>query len=395
MKVILSCYCVFPFHGKIGLYKYVYYLAKHLIQNGIEAEIVTSADQFGKRVEIYDGIKYVFLPPRLFGRRHVSIWRHMFNMSLATYLRGIEFDVLHSFADSLYIYLRQKSRKPTIIQPFGLEQFTAPSSIADKGMKKLYMSILVRHSLKYCITHADAVAMEGEFQFKDFIKFGIPEERLFILPVGVDVAFLKGQLEKRTVSRADLGLESNAPVLISVNNFQSDRGIGYLVDAFKVIKHRMANAKLILIGNARNKTESLQYQGIVNQIEDYGLSRDVLCLKNAPESLLYAYYNLADIYVSPTLLDDHLMSILEAMVCGLPIVSTGQEFVVKPGVNGYIVPKRDAEAMAEAVVSMHSRNEEKEMGARSQEIVKDYDLSLIAQKAIEKYDELMQKGRTE
>lgn len=182
-----------------------------------------------------------------------------------------------------------------------------------------------------------------------------------------------------------MGLADDDFVLISVNRFERDKGINYLVDAFSILKQELNNAKLILIGTGREE------ERIKNQIISYKLTDSIIHLENVPEHLLYAYYGLSDVYVSPVLQDDWVMGIQEAMVCGLPVISTGQEFLVKDGVNGYIVSKRNPQAMANAILKMYDEGKSKMMGSKSEKMVEDYDWSVITKTAIKVYEKLIKK----
>ena len=388
MKVILLTKAVFPFHGYGGIEKYPYYLGKYLIKEGIDVEIITYLDRGKKRVEIYDDIKYVFIPPMLHWRRLSGSYPYRINV--ARYLRKEKFDILHGYSATPYIYLHFKKRLPTIIQPFGMEVFTAPYVTERRGINKIFVKISSQHSLKYCITHADAVASEGDFQVNQIIElFKIDREKIFNLLIGVDISFIRERLESIDMSRTDLGFSDNDFILISVNRFFPDKGIDYLVDAFNIIKQKIDNAKLILIGGVRSEMENEIYQRTVKQIKSYKLTDSIVLLKNISERLLYDYYYLSDIYVSPTLANDFIMSIQEAMACGLPIVSTGQEFLVKSGINGYTVPKQDPEAIAGAVLKIYYEQLGHKMGKMSKSMVKEYDWEVVTKTAIKKYEELI------
>jgi glycosyltransferase involved in cell wall biosynthesis len=128
----------------------------------------------------------------------------------------------------------------------------------------------------------------------------------------------------------------------------------------------------------------------MQQIKNMGLTESVLHFKNVPDSLLYSYYSLADLYVSSSLQNCLLISVLEAMACGLPVVATDyQEGALEEGINGYIVPPRNSLAIADAVIKSFDRNELKRMGARSKEIAKNYDWKIIAKKAIKEYERII------
>ena len=383
MKVIITSRAVYPLHGYGGMEKYVYYLSKYLVKQGINVEIVSSSDNKKRKEEVIDGIKYTIIPPQVNQRRLSHLWYHLFVINLAKYLKKKEFAVLHSYGITSYAYLHLKKRASTIVQAFDFEPFI----LEKKYLKATYNEIFMKNPLRYCITHCDAIALYGEYQIDEIIKlFNIDRNRVFFLPVGVDISSIIKTLEVKKLSRENLGLKDKDFVLISVNRFDSHKGINYLVDAFNLIKQEIDNAKLILIGAGSEE------ERIKKQIEDYKLTDSVIHLKNVPEDLLYNYYALSDIYVSPTLFEYFITSVMEAMACGLPIVSTGQEFIVESGVNGYVVPKRNAKEMAEAVLKIYDGNKVKTMGNASQQIIKKYDWNIIAKNAIKKYEKLIKEG---
>ena len=388
MKVIMTGYRVYPFHGYGGLEKYPYYLSKYLLKEGINVKVVTPLDKRKGKLTTYEDIKYLFLPPRTHSRKFVEAREQLFNINLARYLKKEKFDVLHSFYHTAYIYLHFRNRVPTIAQPFGIEPFTDPLCTRPKNFRRIYSDILVRHPLRYCMTHADAVASEGDFQIEEILKHGVKKEKIFDLPVGINLSFIKERLEVKKLSREDLGLSDKDFILLSVNRFGYDKGIDYLVDAFNILNQKIKNTKLILIGSVEDKGERGLYQKIMNQVKIYKLTDNVVQLKNIAESRLYDYYAMSDVYISPTLQDDFIMSIQEAMACGLPVVTTGQEFLVKNGINGFVVPKRDPQSIADAVLKLYDKDKCQTMGKISKELAKDYGFESIAKKAIKAYENL-------
>jgi len=384
MKVVMLTRTVFPFHDYGGLEKFVYYLGKNLIKEGVDVEIVTSSNKTEARKE--DGLKYTFVPPlvssssnfpHLIRAGHLYLNYNLFNISAAKYLAKKKFDILHSYEMAAQRYLHLEKKSPTIVQAFNNEVCKAP------GFKKfLWKPAMLQ--LKDCMVQCDAIASEGEFQNKEIVElFGVDEKKIIVIPVGVDLASVKKQLKIRALTREELGFSDKDLVLISVNRITAVKGVDYLVDAFSIIKSEHENAKLLLIGSGPEEGR------IKKQVHNLKLTESVLHLRNVSESLLFNYYSQADVYVSPTLQDDFLIGILEAMACRLPIVSTGQSFLVHSGINGYVVPKKNAKAIADAVLKMYDKGECKKMGKMSQEIVKEYDWRVIASKAIKEYERLI------
>lgn len=380
MRVVLAC-CGTSYY--YGFPKYFYLLAKYLAKQGIEVELVIDSEKGREKVkEVCGDVKTTVIRPSTGVGANV-LRRSLYSMNVARYLRNKSFDILHTAATIPFAYLHIRNRAPTVFQPFGNESFTQQDVLPAKGLRQVFYRLLAQPVWRYCGVHADAIAAEGEFQIEELIEaYGVSRNKIFILPVGVDSVFIEEKLKARAIMREQLGLTSNDFVLLSVNTLNVAKGINYLVDAFYLVKQRLANARLIIIGTGPEETR------IHDQIRAYQLTDSVIHLKNVPEAVLYDYYALSDLFVSPTLQKDFIMGILEAEVCGLPIVSTGQEWLVRQGQNGYVVPPRDAVTMAEAILNIYGRDR-KAMGIISQEIAKDYDFGAIAKLAIKQYQRLL------
>lgn len=392
LKVILANKSAYPFFPFGGIEKYIYYLGKHLLRQGIDVEIVASLPADGKKSGIHDDIQYTFVSPYVGWKlpySSLSVVRlALFSFNLASYLRKQSFDILHSFLTVPYFYLRLSKRRPVVFQPF--EEIYEYKAFLEKRKDVIWAAKtnLIRHIKRgvddYCMKRAEAIASEGEFQTAVFSKlFGTDRRKVFNLPVGIDVESIDKTLKERKLSRQDLGLDSGDLVLISVNRLEPSKGISCLIDAFRLVKERVQNARLILIGTGSEEEK------IRSQIRDYRLEESITHLKNVQEDLLFNYYALSSIYVSPTFDTGSVMSIVEGMACGLPIVSTGQDFAVKSGINGFVVSRGNPEMIAQAVLSIHEGAKCKEFGAMSRKIVQEYDFGAIAKAAIKRYEELL------
>jgi glycosyltransferase involved in cell wall biosynthesis len=77
---------------------------------------------------------------------------------------------------------------------------------------------------------------------------------------------------------------------------------------------------------------------------------------HVPRWELPALYRTADVFVLPSLVEGFGLVALEAMACGVPVVISANTFatdVVTDGVDGYVIPIRDAEAIAERLQYIH------------------------------------------
>jgi glycosyltransferase involved in cell wall biosynthesis len=144
----------------------------------------------------------------------------------------------------------------------------------------------------------------------------------------------------------------------------------------EVLRLLPPNVKAIMVGTGPEDAK------IERLIADYGLRSRVVRIRNIPEFDLYGLYRIADCYVSPTLVTDIQMGIMEAMCFGLPVVSTAQDYMIDG--NGYVVAMNDPSALVDGIVRVMMEDRHT-MGKRSKELAQQYDFKMIAEKAIEIY----------
>jgi glycosyltransferase involved in cell wall biosynthesis len=146
-----------------------------------------------------------------------------------------------------------------------------------------------------------------------------------------------------------------------------DKGVGEFVEAARQLKQSGANARFILVGkpdpnNPASVTEVVlrawQKEGIV---ECWGHREDMPTV-----------FHAAHIVCLPSYREGLPKVLQEAAACGLPIVATdvpGCREVVREGENGLLVPARDAQALAKALIRLIEDSEIRaKMGRRSREI---------------------------
>lgn len=365
MRIILTVYGTKEYSG---LPKYFYFLAKHLALNGLDVEvIVDSVDRLERVHEITQDKN--LLQVSVIGPEYTGmVSKAKYSYKIDKYLKDKDFDILHSCDVLPYFYLGRKNRKPVVFQPFSNELF----QMGSRDIRRFLFFVL-----RKCGQEADALAVVGEWQVEQMLRdYKVARRKTFILPVGIDIDFIRGIAGQREGIRKQMGISENTFVVLSVNILHPFKGINYLIEAFQ----GMPDAVLYIVSSG---PEEGNLKKLVSALR---LQDRVVFTGNVEEKALYDYYAMADVYAHPTLLNGSSMGIMEAEVFGLPIVSTHQEFLVEG--NGFVVPEKNPKALAGAILEVRRGNRVK-MGKRSMEIVKQYDFKEIAKTAIGKYEELI------
>ena len=172
---------------------------------------------------------------------------------------------------------------------------------------------------------------------------GVPAERTVTVHEGIDVDHVVAA-PPVNVHEA-FWLPHQAPVVGNVAALVPHKGQRYLVDAAHLVVQHVPDARFIILGEGELR-EHLEKQVHEHHLEKHvllpGFRTDVLgCIKGF------------DLFVMSSVTEGLGTSLLDAMACGRPIVATragGIPEIVEDGVNGALVPPRDAASLAAAIV---------------------------------------------
>jgi glycosyltransferase involved in cell wall biosynthesis len=197
----------------------------------------------------------------------------------------------------------------------------------------------------------------------------VPRALLRVVPNGVDLdQFRNMPAGARESVRGSLGLGREF-VWLAVGRFEIQKDYPIMLRAFARVHERVSRAVLLLVGRGslQGETEALARElGLGASVWFLGVRDDI------PELL-----NAADGYVMSSAWEGMPMVLLEATAAGLPIVATrvgGNQEVVCDGESGFLVPPRDADALALAMLRLMEMPEvqRRDMGDRGREHVQSH-----------------------
>ena len=174
-------------------------------------------------------------------------------------------------------------------------------------------------------------------------------------------------------------------IVTHVSNFRPVKRIQDLVYAMSIVSKKIPGARLMLVGDGpeRHKIERLVY--------DLDLNKTVLLTgfrSDIPNIL-----QCSDIAVLSSETESAPLTLLEAMSCGLPVVSTrvgGIPEIVNDGFNGFLVDPKYPEAIAEKIIQLNDPDLRTRMGRNARETVIDnYTASIVLQSYLDVYKEVI------
>ena len=222
---------------------------------------------------------------------------------------------------------------------------------------------------------ADVVAVNSRWTQTALEKQGVPAAKIHIVPL----AFETRQARAPKVLTAST---SRPFTVLWVGNVSLRKGIPYLFAAAR--KLMGAHVEFVVAGEILISGSALA-----------SAPSNVRFLGRIPRSELTPVYSNADLFVFPTLSDGFGLTQLEAMAHGLPVIATPNcGDVVSEGNDGFIVPIRDPERLAEAIDTIIAdRQLQQQMSEAAVQKSKTFSLTRIAHE-LAVLDERLLAGRS-
>lgn len=175
---------------------------------------------------------------------------------------------------------------------------------------------------------------------KSLVRCGVPEEKIFVNQVGVDLTSFRPGKKKDDVFR-----------IIQVGSVCLGKGVLTLLDAFAKLKR--PGAVLWIVGDGQKNSG---FRSIVDKLTTPG----VAFKSPVPQANLREFYNQSSVFVLASVADGFAMVVLQAMACELPVIITenvGASELIEDGVNGFVVPVGAPEIISERLCFLHDNPE--------------------------------------
>ncbi len=185
--------------------------------------------------------------------------------------------------------------------------------------------------IKIIMKYAQHITVPSRYLANIFFEYGFQP---IVIPNIINKKFVKFRIR-----------EEINPYLIVTRSLEKIYNIECAIKAFQIVKERHENGKLIIIGDG---SERKNLELFVNQLN----LEDVVFKGRIPNNDIYNELNKSDIFLNPTTIDNMPVSSLEALACGLLIISTkvgGIPYIIKDNENGLLVDDNDHVAMADKV----------------------------------------------
>lgn len=207
---------------------------------------------------------------------------------------------------------------------------------------------LRRPQIRYTLRASSAVVTVSESLRRFALSLGLRDEDVRVIPNGVDGSrFFPSD---RTAARASLGLPQDRIVLLAVGNIADGKGQHRIIEALPALLTRHPNLLFIALGDAE---ASGKYRRLLDDlVARGGLAPYVRIVPQRPHDEIRLWLAAADVFCLATRSEGWCNAIMEALACGVPVVTTqvgGNGELVREGHDGFLVPFWDQERFCDAI----------------------------------------------
>jgi glycosyltransferase involved in cell wall biosynthesis len=230
-----------------------------------------------------------------------------------------------------------------------------PSCVTLRGTELRHMAVpALRAQVLAAVNGATHVISVSDSLRRVMMDAGVDGSRIEVIGNGVDLARFRRL--PRATARARLGLPPDAPVLVSVGGLVERKGFHRVIALLPALSARFPGLRYLVVGGP--SPEGDMEARLRAQVQALGLQAQVVFTGPLPPEALSVPLSAADVFVLATANEGWANVFLEAMACGLPVVTTAvggnREVVCSPEV-GTVVPFGDESALAQALTEALQR----------------------------------------
>ncbi len=372
-----------PYEIRGGAENFVRELSEDLARRGHKVHILSEkAKKTLPNVEKFDGItihrySFINIPKIRILTSFISMW--LAGRRIRQYEK---IDIAHAH----FVYpsglIGKLLHLPTIVTSHGSDiQKNEKIGYGDRLSK--FRALIIRLTLKLI----DAHIVVNKSMIKDAIKSGSKQFKLYVIYNGIkfnNISYYKiKKLKKYNISKNDY-------IILYLGRLHSKKCPRDLIIAFSKVIRKIPNTKLIFAGKGDEK------ENLKNLSSKLGLLDKVVFTGFVSENEKWCLLRRCDIFVLPSSVEGHPITIIEAMSCGKPIIATNIETfteIIENGKNGILVPLHSYNKLADAIIELLlNKKKRRIIGENAKENASEiFDIKNTASKYLDIYNYILRR----
>ncbi|MEM3227303.1 MAG: glycosyltransferase family 4 protein [Thermoplasmata archaeon] len=367
MGLLKSKKIAFSSNTSFSLYNFRYGLMKHFKDLGFEVYAIAPKDEYAQDLEK----EFKFIEIKHLNRKGTNPFKDL--RLFLEYAR-----IFHSIKPDLVL---SYTIKPNIYGSFacGIMGIKCISNVTGLGyvfMKENWLSKVVKQLYKSAFSFNKKIVFLNNSDLEIFLKYNIvSSKQIFMINgEGINTDYFSRSACKEYIN--------DRLTFLLIARMLWDKGVGEFVKASEIVKRNHSNAEFWLLGPIDNDNPSAVSKSVIEDWESKGLVKYLGSTKD-----VRPFICKADVVVLPSYYREGIpRSLLEAMSMEKPIITTnepGCRDVCSSDINGLLVPAKDANALAQAMIKLIEMPKEQrvKMGCSSRQmILEKFDEKIIISK---------------
>lgn len=320
-------------------------------------------------------------------QRHISPFKDLVSLCrLIKVLRKEKPTMVHSMTPKAGLLCMMAAWLTRV--PVRVHTFTGLVWPTSQGIQRWILKMTDRITC-FCATH---VIPEGQGVLNDLKNGGITKKEMKVLGYGNvrGIDMQRFSYRPEIIKLAKTIRDDNVFTFLFVGRIVGDKGINELVEAYTQLHGEYNHVRLILVGSF-DETLSPILPQTQQQINN---NSSIISVGERSGDELIAYYAAADCFVFPSYREGFPNTVLEAGAMGLPCIVTdinGSREIIADGVNGMIIPSKDAPSLLKAMKRMVDDQVAREqMTANARPMIEErFEQGYVRQCLYHFYDEIM------
>jgi glycosyltransferase involved in cell wall biosynthesis len=301
-------------------------------------------------------------------------------------------DIFHiiDHSDAHIVQWLRGTKQPVVVTCHDLINFLYPDNIQDQAKLPLVSMTAWKYAIKG-LKQSDRIVCVSNHTAKDAMQLlHTPAERLKVVHNGVEPDFYPLPTEEISAFRQQQGLTPDTICLLNVGSNHPRKNVTIILQVVETLNSQGMGVHFWKTGaDFTNEQKTF--------IQKHNLTSCITYLGKPDKNTLRQIYNAADILLAPSLYEGFGITILEAMACQTPVISSNVTSLPEVvGDGGILVEPLDVQAMVEAIQRIQQdSNYHQQLIERGLVRVKNFTWEKAASQVAEVYESLLGPQRDE
>jgi glycosyltransferase involved in cell wall biosynthesis len=311
-----------------GISSYLLSLGKGLVYRSHKVYVASSGGELVPKFK-EAGIEYIPIPIKIKNELHPKVFISFLKLSKA--VKGEKIDMIHANTRVTQVLAWMLSKSS------GIPYVTTCHGYFKKSPGRRFLPLW----------GCRVIAISEPVKQHLLLDFNVQKERVRLIYNGIEIDRFKNQKSPDKIrEKAELGLGEGAVVGI-IARLSDVKGHRFLLEAMRKVTDQIPGSQLLIVGDGREKGNLLK---LTNKLK---IEKSVKFVDSVDDTA--GILPLMDLFVMPSLQEGLGLAVMEAQAAGLAVVASnigGLNILVKDGENGRLVPPKDVDALAAAIVEL-------------------------------------------